>query len=101
MSMVTCLDMPIQQNDFFPILKYDARAGKLLISNRDVTESLVQRDITSKQTMMIFDLGSIQVGPVCFSKVGPVRQMVPMESGYSGMVFLSGSPARGLAACGR
>lgn len=65
--------------DFKPIVKYDARAGRIFRIDRNGTESVTVEITTGFAA--IFDLANIQVGWVLFSEGGaPDWSMVPIGS---------------------
>ena len=70
--------MQTSGGNFLPIIKYDARAGRIFRVDKDngITE---QVDITDPNMKFAIDFGSIEVGYVQFSAQGPVRHMVPYD----------------------
>ena len=64
--------------DFLPIVKYDARAGRMFRVDRDpISGEKTQVDITGPDLRFAIDFGGLQVGYVQFTANGPVRAMVP------------------------
>ena len=64
--------------DFLPIVKYDARAGRMFRVDRDpISGEKTQVDITGPDLRFAIDFGSLQVGYVQFTANGPVRSMAP------------------------
>jgi hypothetical protein len=64
--------------DFMPVVKFDARAGRLFRSDyNEVTREKVATDITSPPPRFAFDFESLEVGYGTFSQNGPVFHVVP------------------------
>jgi len=70
------LGMQTSGGDFLPIIKYDARAGKLFRVDRNMGGG---NDVVELPmgTAFAIDFGSLEVGYVDFTAQGPVRHMVP------------------------
>src|SRR4051812_23106167 len=63
--------------DFAPIVKFDARAGRLFRIDRDPVSSEKQIvDITQPAPQFVMDFGSIEVGYLKFGAAGPEYRMV-------------------------
>lgn len=70
--------MQTSGGNFLPIIKYDARAGRIFRVDKDngITD---QVDITDPNMKFAIDFGTIEVGYVNFTPNGPVRHMVPYD----------------------
>lgn len=66
--------------DFLPIVKYDARAGKMFKVDKTMGGESVATELPPG-TKFALDLGSIEAGYVMFGPQGPVRQMKPYIEG--------------------
>lgn len=69
--------MHTDSGNFLPIVKYDARAGRLFRVDKSPSGENTSVDITGPETKFAVDLGSLQVGYVQFTANGPMRTMVP------------------------
>lgn len=68
--------MQTSGGDFLPIIKYDARAGKLFRVDRNMGGGNDAVELP-QGTKFALDFGSLEVGYVDFTAQGPVRHMVP------------------------
>lgn len=68
--------MQTSGGDFLPIIKYDARAGKLFRVDRNMGGGNDAVELPPG-TAFALDFGSLEVGYVDFTAQGPVRHMVP------------------------
>ncbi len=75
--MPVAFGMNTSSGNFLPIIKYDARAGRLFKVDRDAQGVNQQVDITSPTLQFAIDFGTFEVGFVNFTAQGPVRAMVP------------------------
>lgn len=75
--MPSAFGMNTSSGNFLPIIKYDARAGRLFKVDRDAQGVNQQIDITSPTLQFAIDFGTFEVGYVNFTANGPVRAMVP------------------------
>jgi len=64
--------------DFAPIVKFDARAGRLFRIDRDpVTSEKTSVDITQPPPTFAVDFGSLTIGYIRFTTQGPDCRLVP------------------------
>lgn len=71
--------MQVSTGNFRPIVKYDARSGRMFVVNKDASGVNTQTEMPNGAQFAV-DFGSLEVGYVEFSANGPIRAMVPYGS---------------------
>lgn len=74
--------MKTTTGDFLPIVKFDARAGKMFKVDKRMDGGSDVSEIPSG-TKFAMDWGSFEAGYIMFGPQGPVRMMVPYYEGVS------------------
>ena len=72
--------MRVSSGDFLPVVKYDARAGKLFKVDRNPGGTSDQIELPLG-TKFALDIGSFEAGYVAFGAQGPDRRMKPYVEG--------------------
>ena len=71
--------IPGNSGDFLPIIKFDAKAGRLFRVDKDPdTFEKEVVDITSPPPRFAMDFGTLDVGWIHFSADGPEYQLAPV-----------------------